>query len=129
MISAARSKLLDIRRFALSLLIVQFFDIFTTYIFILVGGSEGNPFMAPILVGEASFFAMLLIKISIALLIFHSINLRIARYEIKEALYGGKFKIDLKMKEKIFGLVVIVITMTYWTVVGWNCMGIYFLLS
>ena len=129
MMSSARTRLLGIRKFALSLLVAQFFDIFTTYIFLSVGGVEGNPFMAPVLVGPASFAIMLLIKVSIALLIFHSINLRITRYKIKEVRRGNNFDIDLKMKEKVYGLVILLMAMAYWVIIGWNCMGIYFLLT
>ena len=129
MMSTACAKLLGMRKFALSLLVAQFFDIFTTYIFISVGGVEGNPFMAPVLVGPASFTTMLLIKVSIALLILHSIKLRITRYKIKEVGRGNNFDIDLKMKEKVYGLVISLITMVYWVIIGWNCMGIYFLLT
>ena len=129
MMSIARAKLGGIKKFAISLLVAQFFDIFTTYIFMSLGGQEGNPFMAPILVGGASFATMLLIKVSIAVLILHSINLRITRYKIKEARRGPGFNIDLKMKEKAYGLTIMLLAMTYWVIIGWNCMGIYFLLT
>ena len=127
--SLARTKLVGIKKFALSLLVAQFFDILTTYIFISLGGVEGNPFMAPVLVSGASFATMLLIKVSVALLILHSIKLRITRYKIKEARRGANFDIDLKMKEKAYGLVIMLLAMIYWVIIGWNCMGIYFLLT
>jgi len=129
MISTARTKLLGIRRFAISLLVVQFFDMLTTYIFLSLGGLEANPFMAPILINGASFATVLLIKVSIALLILYSINLRITRYKIKEVRRGNKYDIDLKMKEKVYGFVILSMSMVYWVIIGWNCTGIYFLLT
>ena len=127
--SPARVKLITIRKYALSLLVAQFFDMLTTYIFMSLGGLEANPFMAPILSSGASFAAMLLIKVSVALLILHSIKLRITRYEIKEKMVRDIGLVNLSLKEKAYSLTIVVLAMVYWTIVGWNCTGIYFLLT
>jgi membrane protein YdbS with pleckstrin-like domain len=127
--SPARAKLTTVRKYALSLLIAQFFDMLTTYIIMSLGGAEANPFMEPMLSNNASFAVMLLVKVSVALLIFHSIKLRITRYEIKEKMVRDVGLVNLTFKEKAYGLTITVLAMVYWMLVGWNCTGIYFLLT
>tara|TARA_Y100000590_G_scaffold446658_1_gene580668 strand:+ start:2405 stop:2791 length:387 start_codon:yes stop_codon:yes gene_type:complete len=125
--SPATKKLMTIKRFSICLLIAQALDIITTYAFLSLGGTEGNPVMAAILVSDQSFFVMFLVKIAIALLICHSVDVRLLQYKIKELAQNKLSEIDLNMKEKVYGVTIIALVATYWTVIGWNFAGIYFL--
>jgi hypothetical protein len=125
--SPAASKLQTIKRFSVCLLVAQVFDIVTTYIFMSMGGQEGNPIMAAVLVNKEAFVIMCLVKVCVVLLLCYSIHVRFLQYKLKETLETVPRNIDLSKKEKAYGFTIIALVATYWTIIGWNFAGIYFL--
>jgi hypothetical protein len=92
-----------------------------------MGGQEGNPIMAAVLVNKEAFVIMCLVKVCVVLLLCYSIHVRFLQYKLKETLETVPKNIDLSKKEKAYGFTIIALVATYWTIIGWNFAGIYFL--